>query len=191
VWDFDWAYGDDLRGSEPLVSGYEEGWFKDLYHSAAFQACLEDIFRQIHDEIYDTYRDEWFEEQKSYLSASYYMNTVRWQRIDDKTSALAELDTAVDMLQTYFEERIELLDAVFCSEQVYCKVNFVYAGGKDFAHTYVKAGETIPEEVVEHLRSVYGCVPLEMADGESIDWTTYRVLQDADIECGAEEEQLE
>jgi hypothetical protein len=183
VWDFDFGYGSDQRGSEPLVSCYPDGWFRPLYYSETFNACLMDIFEEIHDHIYENYQDEYFDAKKNYLAASYYLNAVRWQKIGDREAVQNMMETSVDAVRDYFAARITLLDAVFNSDIPYCKVSFVFSSGEEFRHTYVKAGETLSKEVVEYLRTNYGIIPVKIRDGEEIDWETYQITQDTDMEC--------
>jgi hypothetical protein len=183
VWDFDFGYGYDRRGSEPLVSCYADGWFRPLYDSETFKACLMDLFEEIHDHIYENYQDEYFDAKKNYLAASYYLNAVRWQKTGDREAAQNMMETSVDAVRDYFAARITLLDAVFNSDIPYCKVAFVYSSGEEFRHTYVKAGETLSEEIVEYLRTNCGIIPVKIRDGEEIDWETYQITQDMDMEC--------
>ena len=97
------------------------------------------------------------------------------------------LNTSVDNLQNNFSRRTEYLLKVFCGEQEYHKVNFVYPGGEAFNHMYVENGTTIPEETVDHIYEVYGCVPCRLEDDTEIDWSTYVISEDIDIECRAPE----
>ncbi len=189
VWDFDWAYGYDARSQVIEVSGFDEGWFVDLYKSEMFQSSLCNTFRTIMQEIYPNYNKDYFEEMKNDLLPSYCMTMIRWQESEDTDSAAGRLKEAVDALQEYFTKRIEYLGKAFSGSPVYHKVNFVYPGGKAFTHTYVKKGDAIPEGTAMHLLSVYGCVPciLPAEDDSEIDWRTYAISEDTDIECRAPE----
>ncbi|MBP3476312.1 MAG: CotH kinase family protein [Lachnospiraceae bacterium] len=183
VWDFDWAYGVDARSGEIKVSGFEDGWFEDLYRSQIFRDCLVEIFEKIMDETYENYGDDYFESEKDYLLPSYYMNMIRWKTEGDIDTAASNLDKSVEEVQEYFRNRIEYLSEVFDGNWTYHRVNFVYDSGKNFTHTYVKNGTTIPKETVEHLLSVYGCVPGRLTNDEEIDWITYVIFEDVDLEC--------
>lgn len=183
VWDFDWAYGHEVRGSEIRVSGFEDGWFEDLYKSEEFRNSLNDIFEKIMDETYEKYNDDYFENMSAYLLPSYYMNMLRWEQEGDIDTAADKLGEAMDEVQVYFSGRMEFLNSVFNGSNKYHKVNFLYDSGKEFAHTYVEDGTCIPVETASHLLSVYGCVPVKLLDDEEIDWTTYIICEDVDIEC--------
>lgn len=183
VWDFDWAYGVDARSGEIKVSSFEDGWFEDLYRSQIFRDCLVEIFEKIMDETYENYGDDYFESEKDYLLPSYYMNMIRWKTEGDIDTAASNLDKSVEEVQEYFRNRIEYLSEVFDGNWTYHRVNFVYDSGKNFTHTYVKNGTTIPKETVEHLLSVYGCVPGRLTNDEEIDWITYVIFEDVDLEC--------
>lgn len=183
VWDFDWAYGYDMRGKEIRVSGFEDGWFEDLYKSDIFKDSVVDIFRKIMDETYNNYGDDYFESVMDYLLPSYYMDMVRWSAEGDTEDAASELNRSVGELQEYFRCRMEYLSEVFDESRMYHRVNFLYNSGKNFTHTYVKDGTTIPKETVEHLLSVYGCVPIRLTNDEEIDWITYVITEDVDLEC--------
>lgn len=185
VWDFDWAYGYDARSQVIEVSGFEEGWFEDLYKSEVFRDSLCNTFRTIMRETYPNYNKGYFEEMKNDLLPSYCMTMIRWRESEDMDSAAGMLKEAVDELQKYFAKRTEYLGEVFSGDPVYHKVNFVYPGGKAFTHTYVKKGDVIPEETVMHLLSVYGCVPCILPDDSQIDWRTYAIYEDIDLECRA------
>lgn len=187
VWDFDWAYGVDARSGEIRVSGFEDGWFEDLYRSQIFRECLVDIFEKIMDETYENYSDDYFEGMKDYLLPSYYMNMIRWKTEGNIDTAASNLNESVGELQKYFRCRMEYLSEVFDESRMYHRVNFLYNSGKNFTHTYVKDGTTIPKETVEHLLSVYGCVPIRLTNDEEIDWITYVITEDVDLECQAPE----
>lgn len=183
VWDFDWAYGVDARSGEIRVSGFEDGWFEDLYRSQIFRECLVDIFGEIMNETYENYNDEYFESMMDYLLPSYYMNMIRWKAEGNIDTAASNLNESVGDVQQYFSSRIEYLSKVFDGNWTYHRVNFVYDSGKNFTHTYVEDCTTIPKETVEHLLSVYGCAPDRLTNDEKIDWTVYVISEDVDIEC--------
>lgn len=187
VWDFDWAYGYDARSREIRVSGFEEGWFEDLYKSQAFQDSLRDVFEEIMD-VSPQFGQDYFDDMKAYLLSSYGMTMIRWQEADSIEAANATLDRSIDELQEYFADRTEYLIEVFCGEREYHKVNFVYPDGRAFNHTYVEDGTTIPEGSVNHIFDVYGCVPCRLGDDTEIDWKTYVISEDTDIECRSPEQ---
>lgn len=190
VWDFDWAYGYDARSREIRVSGFEEGWFEDLYKSRAFRDELRNVFEEIK-AVYPRFNGEYFDNAKTQLMASYGMTMIRWQEAESVEATSALLNTSVDNLQNNFSSRTEYLLEVFCGEQEYHKVNFVYPGGKEFNHTYVEDGTTISEECVNHIYEVYGCVPCRLEDDTEIDWSTYVISEDIAIECRAPEPEEE
>lgn len=190
VWDFDWAYGYDARSREIRVSGFEEGWFEDLYKSRAFRDELRNVFEEIK-AVYPRFNGEYFDNAKTQLMASYGMTMIRWQEAESVETASARLNTSVDDLEKYFRDRTEYLLEVFCGKQEYHKVNLVYPGGKAFNHTYVENGTAIPEETVNHIYEVYGCVPCRLEDDTEIDWSTYVISEDIDIECRAPEQEEE
>ena len=188
VWDFDWAYGYDVRTGNIRVSGFEEGWFKDLYKSQAFRDCLRDVFGEVM-AAYPQFGQGYFDDMEEYLQSSHCMTMIRWQEADSIEAANATLDSSIDELQEYFTARTEYLGEVFNPERTYHKVTFVYPGGKAFNHTYVEDATTIPEESVEHIYKVYGCMPCRLEDDSEIDWRTYVVSEDIDIECRAPEQE--
>lgn len=188
VWDFDWAYGYDARTGDIRVSGYEEGWFENLYRSQIFQDSLCSVFEEVLD-VYPQFGQDYFDDMKAYLLPSYGMTMIRWQKADSLEAADVRLVASMDELQAYFADRTEYLLEVFCGEQEYHKVNFVYPDGRAFNHTYVKDGTTIPEESVNHIYDVYGCVPCRLEDDTEIDWKTYVISGDVDIECRMPEQE--
>lgn len=190
VWDFDWAYGYDKRGSGIRLSGYEEGWFRNLYKSPGFRDALRDAFGEVA-EAYPHFGEEYFDDAKAYLMSSYGMTMLRWREAESLKAAGEQLDTKIDELQKYFSSRTEYLIEVFCSEQIYHKVNFVHPGDTEFSHTYIPDGTTIPEETADHIYEAFGCVPCILGDDSEIDWRTYMITEDIDIECRAPEQEEE
>lgn len=187
VWDFDIALGNDERSNETRNSYYSEAWFEYLYRSEVFHNEVAAQLREIMDNWYDKYENGYFENMMAYMDASYHMNEIRWEKRGYIVEFYPEQEETVQFLDNLFMTRLRNLNEVFNGSGTYYKVEFLDRG-RQYAHTYVKDGEVIPQQVIRQLLAIDNIGFFSLTDESVIDVTSYVVEDDVRINCRPPEE---
>ena len=181
VWDFDIAFGNDERSSEMLCSYYGEGWFEFLYKSRAFREEVARVLQDIMESSYDKYANHYFDDMEEYLRVSYHMNGLRWK---EKQGYIASFysgcEDNISYLDEYFMTRLNNLNQVFNGAAVMHKVEFLDRG-RQYAHTFVEDGGTIPAQVVDSLQRIDQVGSWRLPNEELIDPFTFVIYDDVKI----------
>lgn len=181
VWDFDIAFGNDERSSEMLCSYYAEGWFEYLYKSRVFREEVARVLRDTMESSYGKYADHYFEDMKEYLRASYYMNGLRWKKKEGYIASFySGCDDNLSYLDEYFMTRLNNLNRVFNGAEAMHKVEFLDRG-RQYAHTFVADGETVPVQVWDSLQRIDRVGSWRLPTEQLIDPYTFVIYDDVQI----------
>lgn len=194
VWDFDLAFGNEERGSNPLISAFGESWYRELYQSGCFRAEVSAVLRDFAEEHGARYKQEYFENMKRYLRQSYRMNEVRWAEKQGYIASLyPEFEETIGYLRDYYTVRFENLTDVFIESGKMHKVDFIKDG--QTTHIFVEDGAVIPASVLESMGYFWREETFRLVDGQKIDPERYQVYGDVLIRCSdgadSEEEHLQ
>ena len=134
IWDYDMAFGNDLRNQEPcsfvaknqykaayLISPY----YDLLYKNDSFYQRMVEIYRLEFVPVLQKMMDHDINALITQISASSRMNSIRWRSMyDELTNSVEGTVSTSTELQSYFERRIRFLESAWLENKEYCTVQF-------------------------------------------------------------------
>ena len=134
VWDYDMAFGNNLRNQEPnsflaknenKTAHLSSPYYSALYGNEAFYNRMVELYRTEFSPVLQEMIGHGIDEQIETISAASCMNSIRWRKMyaewKNKTAGIVQ---STEELKDYFVHRIQFLDSTWLSGREYCTVQF-------------------------------------------------------------------
>ena len=170
IWDYDIAWGNDVLGRDVRCSFFRNGWYGTLYDNDTFYRSITEKYAEGMKPVLERYLDEYLDILCGQIDASIQMDDIRWAHSDGYTRRSPERDwqQAIGCLKNYIRKRMEFFDKVWLSGEPYYRI-FFWDGDTAVAVTYVRAGETIPDTLLDYVAGCLAQDSFRTAEGENYD----------------------
>ncbi len=159
AWDYDMAFGNDRRNIYVEMNGFPDGPCEALFENEEFQGDVRRKFDQL-------YIGDLFAVTARRIEQSVQMDEIRWESDDVKTNySYMSYQDEMEYVKYYYEQRYELLREYLHETDHFCTVTFVDRLNRAKKY-YLRRGEELPEEIVDHMNTECGCDTWYREDGK-------------------------
>ncbi|MBD5486040.1 MAG: hypothetical protein HDR18_11090 [Lachnospiraceae bacterium] len=168
IWDYDIAWGNDVLGKDVRCSFSRKGWYGTLYDNSVFYDNAVSKYREHMKPVLEKYLDEHIDAEGERIRRSIQMDDIRWAHSEGYTRRSPERDwqKAVSNLKDYIRDRMDFFDGVWLSGETYHRI-FFRDGDTAVAVTYVRDGDSVPQDVLDYVAGCLAQNSWRTSDGEA------------------------